>query len=180
MKFFLSALVALFLMIPTAKADLKYAIEAGVRQQSGDTDSSASTSSQTGLQFGATANIQMKDKLHLRTGMLYTQRNLTVDTTPNNKVELSYLDIPVTLMYMFEEYAGVFLGVNLSLNLDKKASEGSVTGLKSEMLPLVFGASFKFHPDFGVSIYYESASGKVADGLKDYRAVGANLLITFD
>lgn len=180
MKFFLSAFAALFLMSQTAKAELKYAIEAGVRQQSGDTDGGGSTSSQMGLQFGATANIQMKDKLHLRTGMLYTQRNLTIDGSPDNKVEISYLDIPVTLMYMFEEYAGAFLGVNLALNLDKKSSQGPVTGLESQMLPIVVGASFKFHPDFGVSIYYESASGKVADGLKDYRAVGANLLITFD
>ncbi|KHD89051.1 MAG: hypothetical protein OM95_06290 [Bdellovibrio sp. ArHS] len=179
-KLALSLLAVAGLMSSNALADIDYGLEVGIRSQSGDVDTGASTSSQMGFQFGATAHFPLSGPLHLRTGLLYTQRPLTIDSTPENKVTMNYLDIPVALMYKFEEYAGVFAGVSLGMNLDKNADVGTVTGVKSPLVPFLLGASFKFAPDFGIALYYESASGDVADGLKDYRAVGANLQITFD
>ncbi len=164
---------------PWAEAD--YGLEVGTRQQSGDADGGQSTKSQMAMQFGATANFPLSTTWHLRTGMLFTPRPLTVETgTGNNKVTINYLDIPVALMYKFEESAGVFFGISLGLNLDKSADVGTVTDVKSPLTPFLLGASFKFMPNLGLALYYESASGEVAKGLKDYRAVGANLMITFD
>ncbi len=155
-----------------------YGLEAGIRQQSGDADSSAvDVKSEMGFQFGGVAHFELSGPLHLRTGMLYTQRAVKADT---NKITMTYLDIPVALMYKFEDSAGVFAGVSLGMHLDSKADVGTVQDEKSPLIPIIFGASFKFAPQLGATIYYEMASGEVAKGLKDYRAVGANLLITFD
>ncbi len=180
-KLALVAVAALGMMASPAFADIDYGLEVGVRQQSGDVDGTASTKSQMGMQFGAYVHAPISGPLHLRTGMLYTQRPLVIEGTPDTKVSMNYLDVPVALMYKFEEYAGVYAGVALGLNLDKSADNGmTVTDVKSPLIPFLFGASFKFAENLGANIYYESASGDAAQGLKNYRAVGANLQITFD
>ena len=176
----LALLIGLGLMSQTCFADIDYGIEVGTRQQSGDVDSGFATKSRMGMQFGVTGHIPLTETLHLRTGMLYTERAIIVQSTPENKVAMNYLDVPVAFMLKFEEYAGVYAGVSIALNLDKSAEIGTITDVKSPLLPFIFGASFKFAPDYGLALFYESASGEVAKGLKDYRAVGANLMITFD
>lgn len=178
-KLTLALMAVLGLSASTALADIDYGLEVGIRQQSGDVDG-ISTKSQMGMQFGATAHFPISGPLHLRTGMLYTQRPLVLEQSPDNKVTMNYLDVPVALMYKFEEYAGVFAGISLGLNLDKNADAGTVTDVKSPLIPFLIGASFKFAPNLGATLYYESASGEAAKNLKDYRAVGANLMITFD
>lgn len=179
-KISLALLAAFGLMAFPAFADIDYGLEVGVRQQSGDVDSPLSADSQMGMQFGAYVHAPLSGPLHLRSGMLYTQRPLVVKNgVADNKVSMNYLDIPVALMYKFEEYAGIYAGVVLAMNLDKKADVGSIDNVKSPYTPLILGAAFKFHPNLGANIYFESG-GDVADGLKNYRAVGANLQITFD
>lgn len=167
---------------PWAEAD--YGLEVGTRQQSGDAEGGQSTKSQMTMQFGATAHFPLSSALYLRTGMLFTPRALVVEDNPDpgvdNKVTINYLDIPLALMFKFEDSAGVFAGISLGLNLDKSSDHGTVTDVKSPLIPFLLGASFKFMPNLGLALYYESASGEVAKGLKDYRAVGANLMITFD
>jgi hypothetical protein len=180
-KIFLSVASLLFIFTSQAFADSDFGVEIGIRQQSGDVSGGGSTSSQTGIQGGVVGAFEINGPLYFRTGMLYTQRPLTVDGAPDVRVSLNYVDIPIELMYKFQDYAGVFAGVVAALNLDHSADHGyTVTGTKSSILPFIFGATFKFAPQFGGTIYYETQSGDVADGLKDYRAVGANLLITFE
>ncbi|WII72112.1 porin family protein [Bdellovibrio sp. 22V] len=185
-KLALALIASVGMMSSVALADIDYGLEVGIRSQSGDVDGAGfSTSSQMGFQFGATAHFPISGPWHVRTGMLYTQRPLVVETDATgdeNKITMNYLDIPVALMYKFEEYAGVFAGISLGMNLDKScdATGCSVRDVKSPLTPLLIGAAFKFAPNLGVSLYYENASGDAAEGLKDYRAVGANLMITFD
>lgn len=181
-KFALSLLIALGATSSVAMADIDYGLEVGIRQQSGDAEAAgADGKAEMGYQFGVTGHFPISGPWHLRSGMLYTQRPLTVESGgTDNKVTMTYLDVPVALMYKFEEYAGVFAGVSLGLHLNSDADTGSVQDEKSPLVPLILGASFKFAPQLGVAVYYESASGDVADGLKNYRAVGANLMITFD
>ncbi|AHZ85925.1 hypothetical protein Bb109J_c0266 [Bdellovibrio bacteriovorus] len=183
-KLALTVMAALGMMSSVAMADIDYGLEVGIRQQSGEVDSNlASVKSQMGFQFGATAHFPISGAWHMRTGLLYTQRPVIVETDATgdeNKISMNYLDVPVALMYKFEEYAGVFAGVSLGLNLDSDAEVGKVNDVKSPLTPIIFGASFKFAPQLGATLYYETASGDAADGLKNYRAVGANLQITFD
>lgn len=179
MKKFILALISI-VTVYTANsfAAGDFGLEVGLHNQSGDTDLNQSTTTQGGFQFGATAAFQVNGPLHFRTGMLYTNRHLKVSDT---KYSLNYLDIPATLMYKFEDYAGVFAGVVASLNLDSSTNDSTkVTGVKSTLFPIVFGATFKFAPQMGATIYYESISGDVADHLKNFRAVGANLVMTFE
>lgn len=154
------------------------AIEVGVRSQSGDVESPASAKSQMGFQLGATAAFEVSGAWNFRTGMLYTQRPLTVEVSGNEtKNSMNYLDVPVTLLYKFEDYAGVFGGVNLALLFDKSSE---VNDAKSMLTPLVFGATFKFAPQIGGTIYFETAAGEAAQGLENYRAIGVNLAISFE
>ena len=169
-----------------AFADLTYAIEAGIRQQSGDTDVTGySTKSQMGFQFGASAVFPISGPWNLRTGMLYTQRPLVLenDTTSEEiKVSMNYLDVPLQVMYKFEDYAGVFIGTSLAFNIDNSSDNKTAfktSDVETPFLPIVFGASFKFAPQLGATLYFESGSS-IAKDLSNYRAVGANLLVTFD
>ncbi|WP_413559510.1 outer membrane beta-barrel protein [Bdellovibrio sp. HCB209] len=187
-KLALSLLVVSGLFSSAAFADLNYGLEVGVRSQSGDTDAvGGSTDSQTAMQFGIFGIMPISGPWNLRTGLLYTQRPLIEKVGGvENKIDMNYVDIPVNIMYKFEEYAGVYLGVNLAMNMDKKCGAANCTigDVASPLIPLTVGASFKFAPNLGLNVYFESAGGKVAvtnnHDLKNYRAVGANLLVTFD
>ncbi len=174
----------------------EFAIELGFRQQSGDTDlvttsgantNSWSTSSQNGIQGGATALIPFTEKLYLRTGLLYTQRPLIVKDSSTPAIEykfgINYLDLPLNLMYKFEDYGGLFAGIDLAMQFDSSCSASTtckVDNIASPIMPIVIGAAFKFAPQFGGTLYFETMSGKVADNLKNYRALGFNLFITFE
>lgn len=167
----------------SAAADVQ--LEMGFRQQSGDaTITNYSASSQTGFQFGAVALTQFTPKIFLRSGGLYTQRPIGIDNS-DSKIGLNYLDIPLTVFYKFADYGGVYGGVNFSTFFDGNCSMPNgltckVPSRKSPIMPLVLGGMFKIAPQFGVSLYYETMSGEVADGLGNFRAFGANFFITFD
>lgn len=173
-----------------ALADADYGIEIGVRSQSGDVEGgSFSTASQTTAQFGGVIHFPVSGKLFIRTGMLYTQRPLIVTGAGiENKIKMNYLDVPLALLFNFEDHAGVFAGVSLGMNLDKSCDlpNCKLSEVKNLMVPLIFGASFKFAPQFGATIYFESYGDTVAKSpvdnysLTNYRAVGANLFITFN
>lgn len=173
---------------PSASAD--YGLEVGLHSQSGDAEgSTTTTASQTTIQFGGVVHFPINAQLSLRTGMLYTQRPLVVKSSGvDNKVSLTYLDVPVALMLKFEDYAGVFAGLSLGMNLDKScdAINCTLSDVKTPIIPMTFGASFKFAPNLGATLYFESYGDTVAKSvtdnytLKNYRAVGANLMITFN
>lgn len=176
MKALLALITGLSMSVPVF-ADIDYGFEVGVRQQSAEVEG-ADVDSQINTQFGISAHVPMSGAWHLRTGMLYTPRNFKVTdtlTTLETKVEASYLDVPVALMYKFEEYLGIYGGVVLALNVDKKG----LNKVESPLMPFIFGATFKFAPNFGANVYFEK-SGKAAEGLDSTTAVGANLMITFD
>lgn len=187
-KLILSILLIGGIYSSAARAEADYGLELGVRSQSGDSDlTGASTTSQTAMQFGGVAHFPISGGWHLRTGMLYTQRPLVVKSSGvENKVSMTYLDVPVALMYKFEDYAGIFGGVSMGMNLDKScdATNCVVSDVKTPILPFIFGASFKFAPQLGATIYFESFGDTLAktqgSNLKNYRAVGANLFIYFN
>jgi hypothetical protein len=183
MNKFLTMAFLIGFIFQSSQAFADYGLEVGVRQQSGDV-SGGTAQSQMGMQFGATAHFPIQGKIFFRTGMLYTQRPLVIDGTPDVKTNMSYLDVPLALMFKFEDYAGVFGGVSLALNLDKSSDSGTMTAAASSIMPIVFGLNFKFAPNLGATLYYENANGEAGkwstNSLKDYRSVGANLMFTFD
>lgn len=182
MKFLIQIVLSVLLCQSVFAND--FAIEFGTLQHSVDAAATnATTKSGMGLQFGATANMQMKDRLYFRTGMLYTQRPFSVVISNTEyKINANYLDIPLAIMFKFEDYAGVFLGVDVALNLDSSVSPsmGSALGTKSSLTPIIFGVNFKMAPQIGGTLYYQTASGDLAQGYGQSRAVGVNLMFTFE
>ena len=73
----------------------------------------------------------------------------------------------------------------MAVNLDKTYSGtgvfagGSVTGAQSSINPFIIGAAFKFAPQLGANVFFETG-GDAANNLKNYRSVGVNLMFTFD
>ncbi|MEK6774071.1 MAG: outer membrane beta-barrel protein [Bdellovibrionota bacterium] len=173
----------------TAVIAAEFNAEVGFRQQSGDGGTGFNSKSEVGYQLGMTGNFDINGPLMFRTGLLYTQRPLTIELTSSAassaKVSLTYFDVPLTLMYKFEDYGGAYAGIIAAVNLDKNYSGtgtlagGTVTNAKSMITPFILGAAFKFAPGMGVNIYFESG-GDVSDTLKSYRAVGANFMLSFD
>jgi hypothetical protein len=188
---FLGSLI--FLVSSFVYAGVDYGLELGVRQQSGSaTGFLTSTNSQTAFQFGGIVQFPIGGPVNLRTGMLYTQRPLQVSNPnmPTTKVSLNYLDLPIDFMFNFAEYAGFFVGANLALNLDHSCDSAgcSVTNVSSTILPFTFGASFKFAPQVGMTIYYDSYYNTMANlstpsynlSVGNYQAVGINFLFSFN
>ncbi len=176
---------ALTSLISVYSMAIGFGVEGGFRQQSGDVATGYSTSSQVGYTFGAVGYMDISEKLAFRSGIMYTQRPLKVtsdQTKESSNVSMTYFDVPVGLMLKFEEWMGAYAGVALSVNLDKTSSNTNVIKLqdvKSLVVPFQFGVTFKFMPEMGLNLYFEQF-GDVADGLKSYRSVGANLLFTMD
>lgn len=184
---------ALVLLISSAAVAADFGIEVGFRQQSGSVENSAGTSakSQMGLSLGVSSFIPMGEgQFGLRTGFHYVQRPLTLEldapSVGSAKVNLSYVDVPLAIAMKFEEYASVFAGTALALKLeDSVSSDGAMAGRKlqdskSMVMPIQFGASFKFAPQMGATLFFETIPGEVAKDLGSYRAVGANLVFTYD
>ncbi len=168
-----------------------FGIVAGVRSQSADASTTGVTAeSKTDFQLGGIGEFSINGPFHIRSGLLYSSRNvdLTVKAagiTSTGTLTLTYFDIPVQAQYKFEDYGSVFAGPVIAFILDKKCELNNgatctVTGAKSLLLPLQLGATFKFMPQVGATIYFETIPGDVADNFGNYRAIGANLLFTFD
>lgn len=183
------AMLALF-FAPNARAVFEpiseFGITAGLRSTNVDVDSPATSSGGSGLQFGGLAFIPFSDALKFRTGFLYSQKYFSTKTGSVTKdAKFTYLDIPLTLMYKFSDFGGVFVGPILSMNQSKDCSDssgatGNCTGVSSSLTPISFGASFKFAPQVGGEFVYEMASGSVATGVSNMRALGANVIVFFE
>jgi hypothetical protein len=156
-------------------------VELGVRQQSASSSvAGVSTSTEMAYQFGLVGAFPMTEILLFRSGFLYTQRPITAKVgTATTKYSINYFDIPLTVLWKLNDFGGVYGGVNLALAASADCDNCSGSVEKKGAMPLVIGGSFKFAPNFGVDVYFEALE-KFNDAFKEGRAVGANLLITFD
>ena len=113
----------------------------------------------------------------LRTGLFYSERTFKFDLVDG---KITYADIPLHFMFKFEDYAGVYLGPSLSMKIGDEVSTGSLTDVKSMITPITVGAQFKFMPNFGLNLFFETIPSDLAQGLKNSRGIGANFLFAFD
>lgn len=192
MKFFTAFLLIFSATIAFAntegKSNISYSmagLEAGFKWSSMDADGSGSDKQSIGYQIGASGTFDIATNFAIKSGLFYNERPFKVtnsvgsfnfDTTG----KITYFDIPVLLMFKFEDYAGVYFGPSFSIKMSDEISSGSLSNIKDIVVPLTIGGQFKFAPNLGVNVFFETVSGQLADGLKNSRAVGANLLVTFD
>lgn len=158
------------------------AIEAGFKWNTAKIVGSTSDKQEVGFQLGISTVLNFSSNIGLRSGMFYSERpfaseigGLTV------KGKISYFEVPAQLMFKFEEYAGVYVGPSFSVKLGDEVSGGNtLTDAKSFITPLTFGAQFKFVPNLGANVFFETVPGDLANGVSNSRAVGVNLLFTLD
>lgn len=158
------------------------AVEIGFRQQNGSVDNTAvDTNAKIGYQVGVSGAFPLTDSLSFRSGLFYVEKAIEAEQgASKDDIKFTYFQIPATILFKFLDYAGVYGGVNLEFNLGDDCGSSNCTDVKSMTTPIVIGAAFKFLPEMGANVFFESGSGEVANGVKDFRAVGANLMITFD
>ncbi len=161
------------------------AVEVGFKWNSADYDSAilpGTTSKQEiGFQLGTSTVFNFASSFGLKTGLFYSERPLTyetnfLDVTTTTKAKITYFEVPALFMFKFEDYAGVYVGPSIAVRL----GNDNVTDPKSMIIPITLGAQFKFLPNFGLNIFFETVPGELAKGIKSSRAVGANLMFTFD
>jgi hypothetical protein len=156
------------------------AFEIGFRQQNGTVTGGADEKAKTGYQVGVSGTVPITDVLSFRSGLFYVEKSIEVDTTPKTELKFTYFQVPVTLMAKLMDNMGLYAGVNVEFNLGDDCTANSCDDVESMTTPFVLGAAFKFAPQLGANLFFESGSGKVAEGIKDFKAVGVNLMITFD
>jgi hypothetical protein len=158
------------------------ALEIGFRQQNGTFESvGVDENAKIGYQVGMSGSMPIADSLSFRSGLFYVEKAIEIESgITKTDLKFTYFQIPVALMFKFIENAGVYGGVNIDFNLSDDCGSDNCDDVQSLMTPIVIGAAFKFAPQMGANLFFESGSGKVANNVKDFKAVGVNLMITFD
>lgn len=157
------------------------AVEFGFKWNSADLDGASSNKQNIGFQLGASTVFNFAPTFGLKTGLFYSERPFKADFAGTEvKGKITYFEVPAFFMFKFEDYAGVYVGPSLAIKLGDEISPGTMSDVKSMITPITFGAQFKFLPNFGANIFFETIPSEVAKGIKSSRAVGANLLFTFD
>ncbi len=191
MKAITKVVVSFFVLTLAVAANANdFAVVVGMRSNSADAATAGQTvSSLTGYGAGVLGFFDLSGSaIQGRAGFIYNQRNVEVGTGAN-KLELNanYFDIPLTAMYKFADYGGVFAGPVLGLKAGsscKESGTATCTGIDTpsgSVVGLQLGASFKFAPQMGAEIYYESIPTEYwKNKAKNMTTVGANFLFTFD
>lgn len=157
-------------------------VELGFKWNSADQTNADSNKQEIGFQLGASAVFDLSPSFGLKSGLFYSERPFksSFPGSVEGKGKVTYFEVPVLLMFKFEEYAGVYVGPSVALKLGDEYTPGSLTDVKSLVVPVTFGAQFKFTPGLGVNVFFETVPGDLANGVSSSRAVGANLLIALD
>lgn len=157
------------------------AIEVGFKWNTVKINNSTSDKQVMGYQLGVSTVANISESFGVRTGMFYSERPFEADfATTTTKGKITYFEVPVQLMFKIEDYAGVYVGPSVSVKLSDEVSPGSLADVKSLVVPLTFGAAFKFLPNFGINVFFETVPGDLATNVSNSRAVGVNLLIALD
>ncbi len=166
---------------PTAPDYSMVAAEVGFKSNSVTATGSTSDNQVTGFQLGISGVYNISEKFGLKSGLFYVERPFSSDFGASEvKGKVTYFEVPAFFMLKFEEYAGVYVGPSLAIKLGDELKPGSLAGVKSMVVPLTFGAQFKFLPNFGANVFFETIGGEIATGVDNSRAVGVNLMISID
>ncbi|MBC7421536.1 MAG: outer membrane beta-barrel protein [Bdellovibrio sp.] len=157
------------------------ALEVGFKWNTMDISGATSNKQEIGFQLGGSTVLNLTPSIGLKTGLFYSERPFRSETLGiETKGKLTYVEVPVFFMLKFEEYAGIYLGPSLAIKMGDEVNRGSLSEIKSTIIPITIGAQFKFTPSLGINIFFENTSGDLAKGLSNSRAAGVNLMIAFD
>lgn len=182
MRQILISMISLFISFSAHALEAEFAFGGGVKSTSIDAKTAGVNSEgRTGYQIGAYAFFPFTEQFQLRSGFLYSQRAFNGSFSGNDyDVKLGYVDIPVTAMYKFSEFGGVYAGPVISFLQGKDYNRSVISNAKSTEVPFTIGVNFKFAPQIGADVFYEVVSGSVVDGFENMRSFGGSLIIYFE
>lgn len=158
------------------------AVEVGFKWNTVNITNATSAKQEVGFQLGFSTVFNMMESFGIRSGLFYSERPFKSEFAGGSTVKgkITYFEVPAHLMFKFEDYAGVYVGPTMAIKMGDELVPGSLTDVKSMVVPITFGAQFKLTPDFGANVFFETVPGDLATDVSSSRAVGMNLLITFD
>jgi len=155
----------------------------GIRSDSADTNvTGATVSGVNSVSFGAIMKTELTENFGLRLGMQYVPRQYQITSANSTEsFRFTYFEVPVGLLYSFSDAGGFFFGPSFGFGLDKFCGQALVCqGVSNSLTSFQFGASFKFAPQIGLEVFYETGMSPLAPQLQQQRAVNINLMVTFD
>lgn len=178
-------LALLTVISATAFAEVSYsmpAIEAGFKWNSMDSNVAGASSQQSmGIQLGGSTVFNFAPQFGLRTGLFYSERTFKFSSGGSDmNGKITYADVPIHFMFKFEDYAGIYMGPGLAMKIGDSCSNCTLTDIKAMIVPITFGAQFKFTPNLGLNLFFETVPSDLAQGLKNSRGIGMNVLLAFD
>ncbi len=186
-------LFVMILMSFHAQAEISYsmpAIELGMKINSVDHEDAVSNKQTNAYQGGLSVVINLSNDSNadfgVRTGLFYSERSFKNELTNGLEIQgkITYVELPVQLMFKFEDYAGVYIGPAYAVQIgDECEGLGCGVGLmdiKPSLVPITFGAEFKLFSHIGLNLFFENVSGGIAQSLKNSRAIGLNIMVITD
>ncbi len=157
-----------------------YGVGGGVRTDSASSNTSGTNiGSSTNYMAGVIGQMDLVAQLQARAGFFYTQRSYQFNPLggAQGAANFTYLDVPLGLLWKLSDYGGPFIGANFALNVSASCP-GTCTGVSSMPMGWQLGAQFKFAPEWGAALYYESMS-VVMTGIDQPKAIAAQLFYMY-
>lgn len=186
-------LFVIILMSFHAQAEISYsmpAIELGMKINSVDHEQAVSNKQTNAYQGGLSVVINLSNDSNadfgIRTGLFYSERSFKNDLSNGLEIQgkITYVELPLHLMFKFEDYAGVYIGPAYAVQIGDECNGlgcgSGLTDIKSSLVPITFGAEFKLFSNLGLNLFFENVSGGIAQSLKNSRAIGLNIMIITD
>ena len=181
-------LTALMVISTSAMAEISYsmpALEVGFKWNSMDGLGAISNKQSMGIQVGGSTVLNINSEFGVRTGLFYSERPFKGELSSGPyEGKISYAEVPVHFMFKLEDFAGIYIGPSLAMKLGDEITCApgpcNLTDIKPMILPITFGAQFKFTPNLGLNLFFETVPSDLALGLKNSRGIGMNLLVAFE
>ncbi len=170
-------------------SDLDFAVLVGTKNNSATTDiTGATVTSKFGIMVGVLGLLPLtRNGFGIRSGGIYNQRYVTMGPSNQGDIEIqyTYFDIPMTPMLQIDRLITLFAGPVLAFNQSKdvscsKAPTCAAADVKSFLMPIQIGADFRFAPQFGGEVFFESISGDISKNVANMTSVGFAGLIFFE
>jgi hypothetical protein len=159
-----------------------FGVHVGLRSDFAEGENSSTTvTGKSNFQLGVISKFDVHEKFQVRTGFMYLTRSFDIKGSTNTQeARLSYFEIPLAPLYKFDEFGGIFAGLNFGFNLAKDCSGVTCKEVNASPMSFQLGASYLFAPNFGFEVFFEQGLNQLTKELNSPRAVAAGLLITFE
>ena len=167
MKKLCAVCLSIFSLISVSQAqNTTLGIKAGYSSSSVQVDGAPDWESRSGFHAGVLAHIHITSHFAVQPELIYSRHQ--GGERVNEKLKLSYLNIPVLLQYMindgFRLQTGPQVGFLVSSTRTVGTNETDVeTLVKSTDISWVFGASYVFSSGFGIDARYNLGLNNISD-----------------